>query len=168
MAWTNNDGLYVTFGAEKASPSKGGQLGVCMAQKVAEIVISDLTDLGTTAEIIGTEDGSAGQGVMLPKGARIEKVEIIATTAATSGGSATLDIGLIRTDRSTAYDDDGLLAALPLASLATEGETTEETADGTYAGALVGTVLANNGLLVCSYNTAAFTAGAAKIRVYYV
>lgn len=169
MSWMNGDGLYVTFGAEKAQPSKGGAVSTLGANKLVEAVISDFTKLGTTAEIIGTEDGGASFGVIIPKGAFIEKVEILMTTAATSAGSATLDIGLIKSsDRSTAIDDDGLAAAVALTAIDADGDVVELVQGSTGHGALVGTTLTENGVLCVSYNTAAFTAGAAKVRVYYV
>ena len=169
MSWMNNDGLYVTFGTERADPAKGGAISTKGAEKLIEAVVADFTALGTTAEIIGTEAGGASFGVEVPKGAFITKVEILMTTAATSAGSATLDIGLIKTsDRSTAIDDDGLAAAVALTAIDADGDIVELVQGATGHGALIGTTLAENGVLCVSYNTAAFTAGAAKIRVYYV
>lgn len=160
MAWYNGDGLYIKYGTEQGTAGKAGEYTTDGPQRMIELEISDLTTLTTTGVI-------QNDTVVLPKNARIEKVEVITTTAVTSGGSATLDIGLIRTDRSTAYDDDGLVAALALASFNSAGETATLTTGVTSAGALVGTTLANNGYLVASYNTAAFTAGAIKVRIYF-
>lgn len=160
MGWYNSDGLYVKFGTEEAQVGKAGMYRTAGPQQMCELTISDLTALTTTGVI-------QDYNVVLPKNARIEKVEVITTTAVTSGGSATLDIGLIRTDTSTAYDDDGLVAALALTSFDSAGETAALTVGSTSAGALIGTTLANNGYLVASYNTAAFTAGAIKVRIYY-
>lgn len=169
MSWMNSDGLYVKFGREEADVAKGGIYNVDGALKVAEVVIEDMTNLGTTAEIIGAEDGvSAPRGVQIPKGAFIEKVELAVDTACTSGGSATLDIGLIQaSDRSTAIDDDGLIAAGALATMDADGDVVEYIQGSTGHGALVGTTTAANGLLCASYNTAAFTAGKVRIRVFY-
>ena len=169
MSWMNDDGLYVTFGTEKADPSKGGQLAVADGEwKVVEAEIADMTDLGTTAEIIGTEGGEAARGVEVPKGAFIYKVVLEVETACTSGGSATLDIGLIQAaDRTTAVDDDGLIAAGALATMDAAGDIVEYTQGSTGHGALIGTALAANSVLCASYNTAAFTAGKVRIRVYY-
>lgn len=160
MGWYNSDGLYVKFGTEEATAGKAGAYRTAGPQQMIELTISDLTALTTTGVI-------QDYNVVVPKNARIEKVEVITTTDATSGGSATLDIGLIRTDTSTAYDDDGLVAALALASFNSAGETVALTVGSTSAGNLIGTTLANNGYLVASYNTDSFTAGAIKVRVYY-
>ena len=160
MGWYNSDGLYIKFGTEEATVGTAGEYLTTGPQQMIELTISALTALTTTGVI-------QDYNVVVPKNARIEKVEVITTTDVTSGGSATLDIGLIRTDTSTAYDDDGLVAALAIASFNSAGETASLTVGSTSAGALIGTTLANNGYLVASYNTAAFTAGAVKIRIYY-
>ena len=160
MGWYNSDGLYVTFGTEEAQAGKAGMYRMAGPQQMCELTLDTLTGLTTTGVI-------QDYNTVLPKNARIEKVEVITTTDVTSGGSATLDIGLIRTDTTTAYDDDGLVAALALASFNSAGETASLTVGVTSAGALIGTTLANNGYLVASYNTAAITAGAIKVRIYY-
>ena len=158
--WHNSDGLFIRFGTKEAEVGVAGEYRTPGPQRMVELTIGALTALGTGAAI---QDDTA----LIPKGARIERVEVITTTQATSGGSAVLNIGLIRTDRSTELDYDGLVAALPLASFNAAGETFSATAGVTYGGALLGTTLANNGLLTADYDTAAFTAGAIKVRVYF-
>lgn len=160
MAWYNSDGLYVKFGTEQATASDAGEYRTNGPQRLIELSIDTMTGLTTTGVI-------QDDVTVLPAGARIEKVEVVTKTAATSAGAATLDIGIIDTDRSTAIDDDGLVAALALTSIDAAGETTELTKGSTGAGALIGTTLAANGLLVASYNTAAYTAGAVKVRIYF-
>ena len=135
-----------------------------------EAEIADFTALGATAEIIGAEDGGAPRGIMVPKGAFIEKVELVVTDAATSANSPTLDFGLIKaSDRTTELDDDGPVAALALTSIDADGDVVEFIQGDTSHGALIGTTLTENGLLCVSVNldTTGFTAGAAKVRVYY-
>lgn len=161
MGWYNSDGLYIKYGTEEATAGVAGEYKMTGPQQMVELTISNLVPLTTTGVI-------QDYNVVIPKNARIEKVEVITTTAVTSGGSATLDIGLVSTDTTTAYDDDGLIAALAIASFNAAGESVVLTNGVTSAGALVGTTLASNGYLVASYNTAAFTAGAIKIRIYYV
>lgn len=157
--WTNDDGLRVKFGNTEAAVTRAGELPPAGANRITEYKAT-LTALTTTGQVLN-------DGVVIPSGARIEKVEVLAETAATSGGSATLDIGFIRLDRSTAYDDDGLVAALALASIDAAGNLVTIIPEGTSAGALVGTTLANAGVLVASYNTAAFTAGEVVVRVHW-
>ena len=158
--WHNNDGLFIRFGTKEAEVGVAGEYRTNGPQRMVEVTIPAMTALGTGAAI---QDDSA----VIPKGARIEKVEVITDTLVTSGGSATLNIGLIRTDRTTELDYDGLVAALALASFNAAGETAVLTTAVTSAGALLGTTLANNGLITADYDTAAFTAGAIRVRVYY-
>lgn len=167
MSWLNNDGLLVKTGFEGGTSIKGGHVHIGSAQSILEFQLS-LTPLTTTGTIVGngTIDASTN-GFVLPRGARIESVEIINDVAATSGGSATLNIGVMALDRSTQTDDDGLVAALALASFNAVGETALLTAGSTGAGALVGTVLASAGIVTAKYATAAFTAGQVTVRVHY-
>lgn len=165
--WTNNDGLYIKFGTDEATAKAAGEYNVGGPLHWVEVEIP-LASLSTSANYFPSDT------VTLPNGARIEKVVLVVETAATSGGSATLDIGLIDQDRSTAFDDDGLVAALALAEMSDAGAVIEfmNGADSTPAGesgdgALVGTTLSNTGLIVASANTAVFTAGLIVCRVYY-
>lgn len=164
MVWTNSDGLRVPFHRELGTTTKAGEFATPANgdQHVAEISISDLTTLATGAAVMD-------HFVIIPAGARIEKVEIITTTAATSGGSAVLNVGLQRLDGSTEIDYDGLIAAAALATFNAVGETVSVTQGGTGAGALVGTTIGATypGKVTADYDTAAFTAGAIKVKIYY-
>jgi hypothetical protein len=165
--WSNSDGLYIKFGTDEVTVTDGGELKAFGALHEVELEI-DLDDLSTSANTFLSDT------VTIPNGARIEKVVVIVETAATSGGSATLDIGLIDQDRTTAFDDDGLVAALALAEMSDAGAVIEfmNGADSTPAGesgdgALVGTTLSNTGLVIASANTAVFTGGHLKVRIYW-
>lgn len=157
--WMNSDGLYIKFGVDEATDGVGGEYRTNGPQRLAEVKLT-LTSAGLSPAIVD-------DNVWLPKGARIEKVEVVTETAATSGGLATLNVGLQRNDRSTELDYDGLVAALALASIDTAGETNVLTKGSTGAGALLGTSLANPGYLTFDYDTAAFTAGVVKVRIYW-
>lgn len=159
MGWYNNDGLYVKFGTEEATVANVGNYNVSGPENMIELKITDMTALGTSAAI---QDA----GLVVPKNAFIQKVEVIVDTACT-GTNAALNVGLIRTDRSTELDYDGLIAAGAVATLAAAGNIVEYTQGSTGHGALIGTTLANNGYLTADYDTAAFTAGAITIRVWY-
>lgn len=158
--WLNSDGLYIKYDRNAAEMGKAHEFRHDGPYHVMELVLDDLTELADTSAII---DDNA----FIPKNARIERVDVVTETAVTSGGSAVLNVGLIRTNRSTALDADGLVAALAIASFNAAGETVNLTAGVTSAGALIGTTLANAGLLVADYDTAAFTAGAVIVRVFY-
>ncbi len=160
MAWYNSDGLYVKYGTETGVATTAGEYRTNGDLRYIEVEIPDLTVLGTGSSILSDV-------VVVPKGAFIEKVEIAVDVAATSGGSAALNIGLIRTDRSTALDADGFVAALALTSIDAAGDVVEFIQGGTSHGALIGTALANNGYLVADYDTAVYTAGAIKVRVFF-
>ena len=166
MTWTNSDGLFIKFAKEEGQVVKGGTYSTLGPLKCTEVKI-DLTDLAAidTTYIMGSDHNN--RGIVIPSGARIEKVEVVAETAATSGGAATLDIGLVRLDRTTAIDLDGVVAALALASINADGELNTLSVGVTSAGALVGTTTANAGILVAEVNTAVYTAGKVAVRVYW-
>jgi hypothetical protein len=158
--WTNYDGLRIKIGASEANVTQGGEVNVSGIHEVQ--VRFNATSLGTATALIEP-------GVIIPKGARIDEVVVVAETAATSGGAAALNVGLVRLDNSTAIDEDGLVAALALSTINVAGEKNTLTAGTTGAGALVGTTLANAGKIVADYDTAAYTAGVILVRVrFYV
>lgn len=163
--WVNNDGQLVLFGTDKTRPARVGAFSQLDGGRSCVEVTLSLTALPTVAS--GNEQ-ILSDTVTIPNGALIEEIEIINTKAATSGGSAVLDLGLVDQDRSTEIDFDGLLADVALATFNTIGEKTVIRVGSTGAGALVGTKITNTGLLTASADTADFTAGVLKIRVYYI
>lgn len=153
--WTNADGLVIKSGTDEGKVAKVGvYAGTYKGIHVAEAVFTyaDLAAYGTDTVLSDT--------LALPDGARITAAAIYVETAFTSGGSATLEFGALRSDRSTAYDADGFVAATAVASL-TAGATI------TGSGALVNTTLANDALLTVTARVANFTAGKARVRVEY-
>lgn len=160
MAWINNDGLRIKFGAEEGQAGAGGEYVTTGPQRMVELTIADMTALGANAAV-------QEHHVVIPKGARIEKVETITVTAITSGGAAALNVGLVKADRSTELDFDGLIAAAAIATINAAGGSQSLVVGSTGAGALIGTTLAENGILTADYDTAAYTAGKLVIRVYY-
>lgn len=160
MPWTNPDGLTIYFDGEEAQLANGGEYKTFDLSRVEDVEV-DLTTLTTTAAVVSRS--------VFPWGKTLDKVEIIADVAATSGGSATLDVGFRRVTAGTDVDDDGAVAALPLANINVTGETNVLTAGVTYAGALVGTVVEadESCYITASYNTAAFTAGRIRIRLFW-
>lgn len=158
--WFNNDGLLVKYGTNEATAGRAGEVaGNNGNTRIIELRLSDLTVLTDATQTVLDEN------VFVPKNARIEWVDVLNVTAATSGGAATLDLGLIRRDQTTELDYDGLLAAAPLSDWNALGETKHYMVGVTGAGALMGTVLANSGYLVATWNVGAFTAGAIDIRI---
>lgn len=159
--WNNNDGLYLKYGTSKATAAAAGDFLAYGSNRIIELKISDLTTLTTTAAILD-------DNVYVPTNCIIEQVEIISDTAATSGGSATLSVGLMKDDRSTTISDTALISALALTSIDGTGEKTTLTLGSTSAGTKIGTTIGSDrGYITAKYGTAAFTAGAVTIRIYY-
>jgi hypothetical protein len=103
----------------------------------------------------------------IPGGVVIEKAELEVITAF-AGATATLDIGLVDADDQEAafsdLDDDGIDAAIAVTAIDAAGDTIA------CDGALIGTTLAaqTGGYLVSAEaGTATFTAGEARLRIYY-
>jgi hypothetical protein len=174
MSWTNSDGLYVKFGTEEVAVARGGEYATDVAGDVVFEFSVNYTDaLTVTPTVLGDLGSETGSfGVHIPKGLRIKEVEVFTMTAFTSSGtigSATLVMGLKREDRTTELDHDGFTAAGFVGGVFdAAGETTVVRIGTTGVGALVGTTLANDGL-VCVSNSAhashPFTAGRAIVRV---
>ena len=156
--WINSDGLVIRLGTTEAEVTRGGELNT-LGDRVWEFVI-DLANLGSASAVL--EDT---QDIVFPSGFMFTEVEIINETAATSGGSATLNLGLIRQDLSTTYDTDGLVAAAALSTFDAVGETSVLRVGSSGAGAFLGVPLTYAGYLVADYDTAAFTAGRIRVRV---
>jgi len=177
MSWLNTDGLYIKYGTEETAVSRGGEVEFDGSHQYHFYV--DYTDaLSTTNTIVGTASGTeiGSQGPFLPKGLRITQVAVFTETAFTSSGTigtSTFVLGLIREDRTTELDFDGLTTTSFVGSVIdTQGETTDVRVGTTGAGALIGTTLANDGLLCVANSQHAshpFTAGRARIVIsgYY-
>lgn len=163
--WINADGLLVKFGTDKARVERGGEFSELTGGRHCVEVTIPLTSLPTVAS---TNEQIQLDGVTIPNGALIEEIEVVATKAATSGGSAVLDVGLVDQDRSTEIDFDGFLADFALANINTVGEKNVLRVGSTSAGALVGTKLTNTGLITASADTADFTAGVVKVRIIFI
>lgn len=156
--WTNNDGLTLKYGLDRTTGTKGGEYRTngLLREVEFKINLADLTETETVQSDV----------VFIPAGVRIAEVKVYTTTAAATG--VAVDLGLVRTDRTTEIDYDGLLAAFPTASMNAAGETLVLTQGSTNVGALVGTTTANVGYVTASRTTAtAFTAGAIVVHIKY-
>lgn len=158
--WTNNDGLTIYYGASESVPATGGEYESDGLWREVEVKL-DLTTLTSTA-------GTVVSRVQIPFGYQLGRVEVIADTAATSSGSATLDVGFKRMIAGTENDYNGAVAALPLTNINVDGELNRLDPGVTYAGALVGKVVEADevSLVTANYNTAAFTAGKVRVRFF--
>ncbi len=156
--WLNNDGLYRKFGTAQATAKRGGEYEFDGPMHVVEFKLN-LADLTETETILDDT-------VMLPKGALIQFVQVVPTTVAATGTA--IDIGLIKADRTTQYDYDGILAAYPTASMDAVGETNTLSAGvGTYNGAVLGVALTETVYVSGSRTTATAFTGVIRIRLEY-
>ncbi len=156
MSYTNADGLRVLTG-----PDKGATLtqGVTAISPVQQLVVDlTLTSLGTT---FGASNINV-QNPYIPAGSVIHRATLVMTTAATSGGAATLTIGTYNA-AGTAIDADGIDATVALTAIDAIGETVRcDGAHLTTAG-----YVAENAYIGAIYATAAFTAGVGKLIIEY-
>ena len=156
--WLDNDGLYHKYGTTKTTANVAGEFQTLGALREIEVKL-DLTTLTSSAVIISDV-------TFFPK-MRIEEVVIEVQTAATSSGTGTLDVGLIKTDRTTEIDYNGLIAAETTADLDTAGKKITYIYGTSKAGALIGTTTTSVGHITANYNTGAFQAGVVYIRIRY-
>jgi hypothetical protein len=161
--WLNADGLYIKWGTDEAEHgTSGAYADIVAGTHIVEAVI-DLTKLSTSAQTILDDNAR------IPKNYRLDKVEYVVDTAATSGGAATLDVGFVSAaDRSTEVDHDGALAAVALSAINAVGNSADVRKGGTGAGAKVGATVSTSAvsLLVAKAGTAAFTAGKVRVRFF--
>jgi hypothetical protein len=153
MSYTNSDGLYVLTHGGKGDVIRNGSTAV----GIRKTLIVEFNDLSTLTD---TTWSPTPNDAFIPSGAIILKATTVVTTAGTSGGSAVLDIGTYQAD-GTITDDDGIDAAIAVAAL-TDGAVVDND------GAVVGTQVSADAYIGASYDTAAFTAGAAKVVIEYI
>lgn len=163
QTWLNADGLYVKFNGSAGTATTAGQYAAEGDRSITELEI-DLSKLTVTPGTILFDN------VLIPKDAWVEKIAVRVVVGATSSGDAdtgTFDLGLVRADRSTEIDNNGLIEAMvedDMDTVGTEQVLTTHTAG--KGGALMNTQIANTGYISGNYNTTAFTAG--KVRVIIV
>lgn len=159
-AWTNSDGLKVKFGLDEAKKAKEGMIP--SANGTDKTIEADIVgvDLTSSSAVL---NGGGVPSVILPAGALIRRATLIPSVAFTSGGSATLNIGLNKVSDDTALDADGIDATIALTAIDAVGE--QVACDGALVG---GVALTADAYLVADYDTAAFTAGRAKLIIELV
>lgn len=153
--WTNSDGLEVRFTGPEAGPTGAG---LSTLGAVKNLVV----DFDFATAITAAADAHEA---FIPAGSYILSATLIVTTAATSGGTATLTIGLAQKD-GTVIDADGIDATIALADLAAAKVVK---CDGALAGG-VASIGANNAYVYTTPTTAgnAFTAGRGRLVIEYI
>lgn len=166
--WLNNDGLLVKYGRAEGIPGSVGEFQVAVdGEGVVELDLNFSHFTGKTADAAVILDYDS----KLPAGAIIGKIIIEATDVWNT--LTTIDVGLVREDMTTTYDEDGLVVDFPLASMNSVGERTEIiSTTATYPGALWATgtaaALPFAGYIVGSFAGTAPTTGRAKIWIHYL
>lgn len=163
--WVNSDGLLVKFGTSKARSEYGGELSTLADGTHCVTLFVDLAALPTAAS---GDEQIQHDSVTIPNGAFIEKVDVLVVEEPTTSGSPNLDLGLVDQDRSTEIDFNGFLAAADAWETGTDlGTLTEYVKGTTEAGALIGTKITNTGLITASADTADWTDGVVRVRIFY-
>lgn len=154
--WSNSDSLYVGYGTRTAEKSNVAKASTQSPFQVSELIIkfSDIPD-ATLADVHKVYNQK------FPAGTTIVRATLTVHTAFTSGGSAVLDIGTYGTDDWLAIDDDGVDAAIAVATLVDNYSVVCD-------GAQIGATLTEEFVVAATYDTAAFTAGEAVLRIEYL
>lgn len=155
MSYTNADGLRVLTNGDQGVPKNLGQALGSVEKKL-------VFNLESAATIPASPAAPAANDPFIPAGSYITDAYLIVTTGFT-GTNATLNIGL-QTAAGAAIDADGIDATIAVADLAAGKAVL-------CNGALVrgtATVGSAPAYLSIDYDTAAFTAGAAKLVVEYI
>ena len=173
--WTNSDGLVVGFGTHTVDNNVPGVYKGAngVTTMIAEYDLADLPDTFAATNV-------PPQAARIPRGSIIRNVLVQAIVGATSGGSATLDVGLWGVGLATEVvdDADGLCVDIPVAAIANIGDVAVGYGalvafDGTGTEddkglAVAGATSNSDCVLAPSYETAVFTAGRVRIIVSYV
>lgn len=157
MSYTNADGLRVLTNADQGAVKTQGTAVTGMTQVL--VVDLTLTSLGTTF----TSTNIDLNNPFIPAGSLIKRADLVMTTAATSGGSATLTIGTYNAAGS-AIVAAGIDSAVALTAIDAIGETVR--CDGTHT--TTAGYIAENAYIGAIYATAAYTAGVGKLYIEYV
>ena len=157
MSYTNTDGLRVLTNDDQGVVKTQGTT----ATSATQVLVVDLTFTS-----IGSSFGLANidlNNPFIPAGSLIKRADLVMTTAATSGGSATLTIGTYNAAGS-AIVAAGIDSAVALTAIDAIGETVR--CDGTHT--TTAGYIAENAYIGAIYATAAFTAGVGKLYIEYV
>ncbi len=153
MGYLDNAGLYVKIGPETATPKTAGEYKTYGELREIEVV------LNLASYAFGATNYIVDDTTFFPTGVRIQEVETYTDTA-TTGATATFDLGLMRTDRTTVTSATAFLTAV--ASGVAAGNKVVTTTGG-----LIGTNTASVNHITVRVNTANFTAGVVRIRIRY-
>jgi len=155
QSWLDNSGLYQVYGVDQTTTSKAGEYKTFGELREIEFSVT----LTAAAFPFGATNYILDDNVFFPAGVRIQEVETYTETA-TAGATATFDLGLMRTDRTTVTSATAFLTGV--ASGVAAGSKVVTTTGG-----LIGTTTANVNHVTLRVNVANFTAGVVKFRIRY-
>jgi hypothetical protein len=160
MSWTNSDGLVVRFGTDKGTEKESGSTEANVHRTlVHKFAFGDIANTDVTA--------ADPESPFIPADSVITRATLYVTTAFASGGAGVLDIGL-KVAAGTNTDDDGI-DSVAVTVLDAIGDTIN--CNGPYvssAGNLTGIRITADQYIMTTWDTAAFTAGAATLVVEYL
>jgi hypothetical protein len=160
MSWTNSDGLVVRFGTDKGTEKESGSTEANVHRTlVHKFAFGDIANTDVTA--------ADPESPFIPADSVITRATLYVTTAFV-GATGVLDIGL-KVAAGTNTDDDGIDSAIAVTVLDAIGDTIN--CDGAYvssAGNLTGLRITADQYIMTTWDTAAFTAGAATLVVEYL
>jgi hypothetical protein len=158
------NGQFQKYGTSLARATRVGEyMDTSSGRHCVEATIA----LASLPTVSSTNVQIIDDSVTIPNGAFIEEITVLVTKE-TAGSTANFNLGLVDQDRSTEIDFDGFLAAADAFNGGTDlGTLTQYIVGTTEAGALIGTKITNTGLLVAWADTADFTAGVIKVRIFY-
>ena len=160
-SWTNSDGLVVGFGTHSQDLNTPVKISSNNGIDVYKYEI----DAVNLVDTISTTNQSP-QRAWIPRGSFIKSATLHVSEVFTSGGAATLDLGLFGV---TVVDDaDGIDVDLALTVMDALGDVV--LCDGALVGGLipVGRTADEDCTITASYETAVFTAGKATLIVEVV
>ena len=155
MSYNNADGLLVLTDSAQGAVNNTGS-----AEYGPKFLVINIP---AAASIGSATVAPAANDAFIPAGAYITKASLIVTTAFV-GATAALNIGL-QTAAGSAIAAQGIDAAIAVADINAIGEVVA--CNGSYV-AGVTTVGSANAYVSLDYDTAAFTAGAAKLVIEYI
>ena len=158
MSYTNTDGTYVLTGTDQGAVLPQGSTEDIVRRSL--VIDLDLTLLGST---FGASNITPNMPT-IPANSFITNATLIMSTAATSGGAATLDIGTYLAS-GTAVVAAGLTSASAITTIDAIGEVLKCAGTQVNGTITIGTAPVYIG---AKYGTAAFTAGVGKLIIDYI
>lgn len=175
MTWTNKDGLVQRFGVERSAQIQEG-VSTRGVKNYLVVRVEDATDATKYPAAGGTSYPPDEDAPYIPANSLITNAWFVATASFTSGGGATLDIGLIQAD-GTVIDEDGLADGLTVAELTKSASAGGVALNGAYVCNGSGStttvrdgsgVVTQNSWIGITTDTSTFTGGAGTLIVEYV